>query len=117
MNVMKAVCTGIVAICLGATSLTSVSAAPLPSIRPAIVENIDVVQIRDDHHRRPHHGHVSRDRHDRYAHHERVRRGYYHGYRGYHEHRRGYRRHSDGFWYPVAAFALGAVIGGAITTR
>ena len=28
--------------------------------------------------------------------------------------RPGYRRHSDGWWYPLAAFGLGAAIGGAI---
>lgn len=41
-------------------------------------------------------------------------RGRYHGYRGYREHRPGFRRHSDGFWYPLAAFGAGAAIGGAI---
>ncbi|GES41494.1 hypothetical protein FBZ98_108201 [Rhizobium sp. ERR 922] len=42
------------------------------------------------------------------------RSGYYHGYRGYRDRRPGYRRHSDGLWYPAAAFALGAIIGGAL---
>lgn len=42
------------------------------------------------------------------------RHGYYHGYRGYHDHRPGYRRGPDGFWYPAAAFALGAILGGAL---
>lgn len=41
-------------------------------------------------------------------------RGYYHGYQGYRDRRPGYRRHSDGLWYPAAAFALGAIIGGAL---
>lgn len=40
--------------------------------------------------------------------------GYYHGHRGYREYRRGYRRHNDGWWYPLAAFGAGAVIGGAL---
>jgi len=40
--------------------------------------------------------------------------GYYHGYRGYRDRRPGYRRHKDGLWYPAAAFALGAIIGGAL---
>lgn len=40
--------------------------------------------------------------------------GYYHGYRGYRDRHPGYRRHSDGLWYPAAAFALGAIIGGAL---
>ena len=40
--------------------------------------------------------------------------GYYHGYRGSHDRRAGYRRGRDGLWYPAAAFALGAIIGGAL---
>ncbi|MFK0334428.1 BA14K family protein [Rhizobium sp. NPDC090275] len=42
------------------------------------------------------------------------RAGWYHGHRGYRDYRRGYRRHSDGWWYPLAAFGAGAVISGAI---
>jgi hypothetical protein len=42
------------------------------------------------------------------------RRGWYGGYRGYHGYRDGYRRHNDGYWYPLAAFGAGAIIGGAI---
>ncbi len=38
----------------------------------------------------------------------------WHGHRGYRERRPGYRRHSDGWWYPLAAFGLGAAIGGAV---
>ncbi len=38
---------------------------------------------------------------------------YYNGHRGYRERRPGYRRHGD-FWFPLAAFAAGAVIAGAI---
>jgi hypothetical protein len=38
---------------------------------------------------------------------------YYNGHRGYREYRRGYRRHGD-FWFPLAAFAAGAIIAGAI---
>lgn len=41
--------------------------------------------------------------------------GYYHGYRGYHDHRPGYRHGKDGLWYPAAAFAIGAIIGGALS--
>ncbi|ATN33317.1 BA14K family protein [Rhizobium sp. ACO-34A] len=40
--------------------------------------------------------------------------GYYHGHRGYRDYRPGYRRHNDGWWYPLAAFGAGAIIGGAI---
>jgi hypothetical protein len=35
------------------------------------------------------------------------------GHRGYHEYHRGYRRHGD-YWFPLAAFATGALITGAI---
>ncbi|MGB3243957.1 MAG: BA14K family protein [Sulfitobacter sp.] len=35
---------------------------------------------------------------------------YRHGHRGYSAYRPGYRRDNDGWWYPLAAFALGAVI-------
>jgi len=41
----------------------------------------------------------------------------WHGHHGYRERRPGYRRHSDGFWYPLAAFGLGAAIGGAIANQ
>lgn len=36
---------------------------------------------------------------------------FYRGHRGSREYRRGYRRGDDGWWYPLAAFGLGAAIG------
>ncbi|MFN7027009.1 MAG: BA14K family protein [Pseudorhizobium sp.] len=50
---------------------------------------------------------------DRRGYRDRDRRGYYNGHRGSREQRRGYRRHSDGWWYPLAAFGAGAIFGGA----
>lgn len=47
----------------------------------------------------------------------RYRPGHWQGYTGYRHHRHGYRRHSDGFWYPLAAFGLGAAIGGALANQ
>ncbi|MDP9838353.1 hypothetical protein J2T09_003120 [Neorhizobium huautlense] len=41
------------------------------------------------------------------------RAGYYNGHRGYRDRRAGYRYH-NGYWYPLAAFAAGAIIGGAV---
>ena len=41
------------------------------------------------------------------------RGSYWNGHRGYREYRRGYRRHGD-YWFPLAAFATGALITGAI---
>jgi hypothetical protein len=38
---------------------------------------------------------------------------YWNGHHGYREYRRGYRRHGD-YWFPLAAFAAGALISGAI---
>jgi Ni/Co efflux regulator RcnB len=45
-----------------------------------------------------------------------YRPGYYGGYRGYSYYRPGYRRY-NGYWYPLAAFGAGAVIGGAIAAQ
>jgi hypothetical protein len=42
-------------------------------------------------------------------------RGYYNGHRGYTQRRAGYRQH-NGYWFPPAAFVLGAIIGGAIAS-
>lgn len=56
------------------------------------------------------------DRRDRNWDRRIERRGghaYWRGHRGYREHRPGYRRHGD-FWFPLAAFATGAIIGGAL---
>jgi len=41
---------------------------------------------------------------------------YWHGHRGYRDHRPGYRQH-DGWWFPPAAFALGAIVGGAMSQQ
>lgn len=41
------------------------------------------------------------------------RPGYYRGHRGYRDYRPGYRNH-NGYWFPLAAFGAGAIIGGAL---
>lgn len=40
--------------------------------------------------------------------------GWHNGHRGYRDYRPGYRRH-NGYWFPLAAFATGAIIGGALS--
>ncbi len=40
--------------------------------------------------------------------------GYWHGYHGTRTERPGTRRHSDGFWYPLAAFGVAADTTGSI---
>jgi len=53
---------------------------------------------------------------DRRGHWKRTHReGWHNGHRGTSDHRRGQKRHSDGWWYPLAAFGAGAVPGGAIS--
>lgn len=41
----------------------------------------------------------------------------YRGHRGYRDYRPGYRRHSNGYWFPLGAFAAGAIIGGAVMSQ
>ncbi len=93
------------------TSVIPASAVPMTVMKPTISDQKDVetVQYRREHRnfRRDHRDFRRHDRHDR--------RGWYGGHRGYREYRHGYRRHSDGWWYPLAAFGAGAVIGGAIS--
>jgi len=45
-----------------------------------------------------------------------YRPGWYGGYRGYPYYRSGYRYY-DGYWFPLAAFGAGAIIGGAIASQ
>ncbi|MGK6313921.1 BA14K family protein [Neorhizobium sp. DT-125] len=78
------------------TSFTSAQALQMPSA-PAIsaASAVTDVQYRD-----------RRDwRRDRY--------GWHRGYRGYRDRRPGYRYY-NGFWFPLAAFGTGVIIGGAI---
>lgn len=86
-----------------ATSFTPVSALPRVPQQPAASAQSEapVVDVRHRHRRGFYrdHGH-----------------GYYNGHRGYRHRRHGYRYH-NGYWFPPAAFALGAIIGGAIANE
>lgn len=55
-----------------------------------------------------------RDREYRRGYYRRGGSAYYNGHRGYRDYRPGYRRH-NGAWFPLAAFATGAIIGGALS--
>lgn len=92
-----------------ATSFIPVSAAPVMPAAPMAVQT-SANQATEVQYRR--------DRDRRYYRHERraYRQGYYNGHRGYRERRSGYRYH-NGYWFPLAAFATGAIIGGAITNQ
>ncbi|HCL64351.1 MAG TPA: BA14K family protein [Rhizobium sp.] len=74
------------------TSYAPSQAMPVPVPVPAMKTATDVVTV--DYYRRPPY-------YD------------YNGYRGYREPRPGYRYY-NGYWFPLAAFAAGAIIGGAM---
>jgi BA14K-like protein len=123
---MKRVASGIIAACLTAgafgSAISAANAAPLPFTRPdASIVDLQQVQFRRDDDR-------SRFERRRFDHPRRERRverprferrgdwGYYNGHRGYREYRRGYRQH-NGWWFPPAAFVVGAIIGGAVANQ
>lgn len=84
-------------------------AAPLAVTAPAVAQDI-TVQFGSQRDRMDNNRHWNDQRRwDRRA----EDRRFHNGYRGYRERRAGYRYH-DGWWFPPAAFALGAIIGGAI---
>lgn len=84
------------------TSVLPVQAFPMPVVgQPAQIEK---VQWSNDAG-----GRMEPVRRDRYR--------YYHGHRGYNDYRPGYRRNNDGFWYPLAAFGLGAAIVGGMAAQ
>jgi hypothetical protein len=116
---MARLSTSLAAIGLGAimtfTSMVPVSAQPLPMPKPQVEAGTDIVQVRERGRRiiRERHHNWRRDRGWRNHREWRGDRGW-RGHRGYSHYRHGYRRHSDGLWYPLAAFGAGAIIGGAI---
>lgn len=91
----------------GPAAATPASVPQLPQVFSDPVQEVQYRQWRDRDRNRSHRpGRLGRpDRSDRYD-----RGGYHNGWRGYRERRRGYRYH-DGWWFPPAAFALGAIIG------
>lgn len=94
-------------------SLLPAQAMPLASA-PAASGLVEQVQWRHDDYRRPPPGYYGRDYGRDYRRDYRRPPPMYNGYRGESRARPGYRRHSNGYWFPLAAFAAGAMIGGAI---
>jgi len=118
MNTFKKMMVGLVGASFLIGAVVPVSAAPVMPAAPA-ASNENVQQVRDDRWRGgPRHGHWGGYRPGpRPGWHGRPYRpgpGYWNGHRGYRYYRHGYRRHNDGWWYPLAAFGAGAIIGGAI---
>jgi hypothetical protein len=112
-KVMNKIMSGIVACTLSASIAASAAfpANAMPMfvpLAPAATDNVQTVEARNGPRwiRRPGNHHF----------HRRIVRNdgvYWNGHRGYREYRPGYRRHGD-LWFPLAAFAVGAVIGSAI---
>ncbi|MDQ0455050.1 hypothetical protein QO005_001380 [Rhizobium paknamense] len=100
MKTIKAFAIAATGLAVLSASLTSAEAMPFASASPAAdrVPMVEQVQWRGDYGPGP-------------------GPGYYRGYRGYRDYHPGYRRHHDGYWYPLAAFAAGAIIGGAIASE
>tara|TARA_R110002020_G_scaffold136630_30_gene304952 strand:- start:482 stop:961 length:480 start_codon:yes stop_codon:yes gene_type:complete len=93
-------------------AIVPASAAPMMLQKPAVERagssNL-VIQVESGKH-----GKMYRNnRNNRRGFYRHNNRGYYNGHRGYRQQRRGYRRH-NGYWFPPAAFALGAIVGGAL---
>lgn len=136
-RLLSGLCAGLMSIAMGVTSVVPSVAAPVQMERPSSSTSIE--QVRDHHDRRrppqwghhrprpsgdwnnghrprpPHgwnNGHRPRPPH--YSGNYRPRPGYWNGHRGSNYYRNGYRRHNDGWWYPLAAFGTGIIIGGAI---
>lgn len=109
------IATALTAAAVLATSFVPVSAMPLAPSSPMAVQT-SAGQATEVQYRRDERRHYRNERRH-YRHDRRVyRQGYYNGHRGYRERRSGYRYH-NGYWFPLAAFATGAIIGGAIANQ
>ena len=97
------------ALLVSMTSYVPAQAMPLPSVpAPSIQDVVNEVQYRRDRRDRRE---IRRDRHRREVRRD-NRRGYFRGHRGHRDRRPNHRYH-NGFWFPLAAFTAGAIIGGA----
>ena len=94
-NTLKNGIAAALAAAMFATTFVPVQATAMPLAKTGVSQSSDVEQVQ-------------------YRRHRHERRGWHNGHRGHRYERRGYRRHSDGWWYPLAAFGAGAIIGGAI---
>lgn len=120
-NLLNTLSLTLLAATIGFTSMSTAQAMPITSSPLPSVSNVENVQIllkgdnrrgfvpgNDETGRSYYGGRRGWDRNDD---------RWYHGHRGYRDRRDGYRRHSDGFWYPLAAFGAGAIIGGTIASQ
>ncbi|WP_137132346.1 BA14K family protein [Rhizobium sp. FY34] len=98
------------ALAVTVTGLAPVEAMPFAAPAVAMSERLPVIDAQYGNDRRDY-----RRNNDRREIRQDIRRdGYYNGHRGYRERRPGYR-YQNGFWFPLAAFGAGAIIGGAMS--
>ncbi|GGA85212.1 membrane protein [Brucella endophytica] len=135
---LSAICSGALALAVALTSVVPAGAAPFRAVEIQPASNVVEVQHREWRHSRREWRHGRSERRNwhrrgwnrpapgwrhgyrpgyRHGWRQGYRAGYYRGYRGYRYYRPGYRRYNDGWWYPLAAFGLGAAIGGAIANQ
>ncbi|MCX8996352.1 BA14K family protein [Rhizobiaceae bacterium BDR2-2] len=95
-------------------TLLPVQAMPLVRAPAAVDANIELAQWdrRDYRHRPPPRYDDRRGPPRNFNRAPPPRQGWHNGHRGYRQARPGYRYH-NGYWFPLAAFAAGAIIGGA----
>lgn len=107
----KKVATAVMAAAIVVTSFVPSQAIQMPAApqveKSSPVENVQYRRYYGEGYYRP--GYYPRYR-------PAYRPGWYGGYRGYSYYRPGYR-HYNGYWYPLAAFGAGAIIGGAIAAQ
>ncbi|MGR9169773.1 cell surface protein [Rhizobium sp. KDH_Rht_773_N] len=77
---------------LALSSTVPALAAPVQQVRIPVPPNVEMVQYK-------------------------AHAGYWHGYHGFRTERPGTRRHSDGYWYPLAAFGVEAGTTGSIVRQ
>ncbi|MCW0000439.1 BA14K family protein [Pararhizobium sp. YC-54] len=110
---LKAASLALSAVLLATSFTPSQAFTQIPVPVTAERANVEIVQIshRDGHYR-PRYSN-RRQYSDRRGYYRRGGYSYYNGHRGYNYYRRGYREY-NGWWFPLGAFATGAIIGGAI---
>ncbi|MBW9056488.1 BA14K family protein [Rhizobium mesosinicum] len=99
----KRVATAVMAAAVVATSFVPSQAIQMPAA-PQVEKSSPVETVQYRRYYRP--GYYPRA----------YRPGWYGGYRGYSYYRPGYRRY-NGYWYPLAAFGAGAIVGGAVVAQ
>jgi hypothetical protein len=108
---MNKIVTGMLATTLAASfAAAALPANAAPAFVPQAAASVDVQQVdyKPWMNNRNHHRNFSGNRTF-----SRNGGAYWNGHHGYREYRRGYRRHGD-YWFPLAAFATGALVTGAI---